>query len=612
MSASKQKSKIKVPSFGHFLPEVIHELEKVSDIYLDSYNEHLAFVYMVAQLFETTNEENFVLTDGPKDGGIDFFIQASPSYSIYQCKCPNLETIQNREDSQARTPKYDQTPLEELLAAVEMLTDTQGEYDVKILIKRLRGDYQRDHLADSEGTNLTAALAVMGELTEPARLAFQSHRTRLAEKGISLRLIEWKKVYEALHALDAPEDVDVEFDVHVEDKQNDLLAHRDYCYVLAYAYDFYKAFRAHEWNLFDWNVRFQIFNSPINKRIIKSLKTRKGRKQFHHLNNGLLITCKGYSGMKRADNRLTVKGAQIINGCQTVRAICEAYEDLTPSEQEEFRRDARVQVKIIRTTDPVFIGELVISTNDQNPMKPRNLKSNSAEQRDIQNQFRMLPTKWFYQRKDGEWASLTTASSRVRWFRKSDYIVFRKGRGRRQFRRIDNQTLAKAWYAFTGHSHRALRGGIHYFEDESGGVYSRVFKSVPSPAFWSVFRQTTFVPSDEYFDQGIPSVYQYLLAYGIAEYIDSRKISSKASKKTTIQRGIKEGILKGDLEREKILSPPQEINTFLASDVEYNVNRMILYMREVLIELFSFVLSQKYVACDATNCQNLTSLPHLA
>lgn len=604
-------SRAKPTDFAHFLPEILYELESISDLYLDTYNDSQAFVYLVAQTFESTDEDRFTFTDKGKDGGIDFFIQDTPTYSIYQCKCPDLEVLQGRLASRPVAPTFDQAPVEELIAAIEMLLDKSGSYDVLPAIKRLRGDFQRDYLADPESASLTATLAILGELTKPARAAFDSLRVAYSRKGVSLKLLEWQDLYHALHALDSPSDVDVTFDITAEDKSKDLLAHRDYCYVLAHAHDFYEAFRQHEWNLFDWNVRFQIPNSPINKRIVQSLKTRKGRKKFHHLNNGVLITCRMYEGVGRADSRITVRGAQIINGCQTVRAICEAYEDLSPEDQAEFRTDARVQVKIIMDTDPEFISELVVSTNNQNPMKPRNLRSNSNEQRTIQNGFRKLPHKWFYERKDGEWASLNTTSKQVRWFRRTDYVVPRDGKGRRQFRKIDNERLAKAWYSFIGYSGRALTGSVNYFEEDGKApAYRTVFKSVPSPAFWSAFREPVFVSSLDYFDPETPVAYQYLLAYGIGEYIDNRRVSGKVNKQITIEKGVSEGVLKIDRRTGRMISSSDEISKYLNGDSEYNVNRMMAYMREVLIELYSFVLTLKYVSLDAVTCQRIVVLPH--
>lgn len=594
---TKPKPKITTPIFAHFIPEVSDKLQNAADTYMESYNDHEAFVYMVAELYETTHPDKFIFSDGPKDGGIDFFIKDENSYTIGQCKCPELESLQH----ETSVPKFDQAPLEELMAAINMLRDKKGDYDVKSVIKRLRGDYQRDLAADPESTNLTALLAVLGELTSPAQTTFQSYRASLAEEGIRLKLLEWKDIYQALHALESPADIDFSIPINFED-ENDLLAHADYCYVLANAFDFYQAFREHEWNLFEWNVRYQLHKSPINRRIVGALLGSKGRKKFHHYNNGILITCRSYSkDMTR--KRLKLNGPQIINGCQTVRSICEAYERLQPHEQTHFRDHTKVQVKILKTTEPEFIGELVISTNDQNPMNPRNLKSNSAEQRDIQKSFRELSPKWFFERKDGELLSLVTASSRVRWFRKSDYTV-----RPRKYRLIDNQELAKAWHAFIGYSHRALRGGINYFEDEQEGIYSRVYKSAPSPAFWSAFSEPIFDPSDQYFEPGSPSVYQYLMAYGITKFINAKRVSFRNNRTDAIKRGIIRGELQGNPETGISTNSDREIDGFLSRDVDYLLNIIINNMKELLIELFSFVLTRKYVACDAVNCQKLLTL----
>lgn len=374
--------------------------------------------------------------------------------------------------------------------------------------------------------------------------------------------------------------------------------------MLANAYDFYTAFREHEWNLFEWNVRLQLLRSPINRRIVSTLQGSKSRKSFHHYNNGILITCRNYE-LNRHNKRIRLTGPQIINGCQTVRSICEAYESLSPTEQSHFREHTKVQVKIIRTTEPEFIGELVISTNDQNQMNPRNLKSNTVEQRDIQKCFRDLPAKWFYQRKDGEFNSLQIASRHVRWFRKSDYAIT----GNRKFRLIDNQELAKAWYAFIGYSDQALRGGIDYFKDEKG-IYSLVFRRTPSQELWNMFSTPLFTPDEQYFQPGSPNVYQFLLAHGIGKIIDGRRISYKANRNEAIKRGIAKGDLQGSVETGISTSSSIEINNYLTTDIEYFINNMVNNMRELMIEFYSFILSQKYAGCDAIVSQRiLCSMP---
>jgi hypothetical protein len=598
MAARLSKGSKVTLSFFDALPELRDKLLDVANKNPEIENFHAAFVYMIAELFESTQPERFTYTDGKGDGGIDFFVKDSPSYSIYQCKCPEIESLTDI----SSTPTFDQDALEEINSAIHILQDPSGEYEIKDDVKRLRSDFQRDLLLDAEAVRLTATIAVFGELTTPARAMFESHRSSLLKKNVSLRLIEWKDIYNTLHALASPADIDFEINISYED-QKDLLAHHDYCYVLANAYDFSEAFRTHEWNLFEWNVRLQIHNSSINKRIVETLTKAKGRKEFHHYNNGLLITCKKYKNNEKK-KILVLTGPQIINGCQTVRAICEAYDDLTPELQKHFRDNTKVQVKIIKTTDPDFIGQLVISTNDQNPMNPRNLKSNTSEQRDIQQSFRALPSKWFYERKDGEFKSLAASSSHIRWFHKSDFAITAK-----RFRQIDNQDLAKCWYAFIGHADQALRGGISYFENEPDGVYEKVFTTAPLPAFWSAYRDIIYKHNDDLFEKRPPSTHQYLLAYSIAKFIDTRRVSFQTNRAQAIERGMNAGALSRDPYTKKCSSTAKEMEQYLATDDDYFLNIMINNMREVLIELFSFVLTHKYTGCDSNTCRKIIDLP---
>ena len=581
------------PNFNNFIIEISDKLQQVTDTYLESYNEHNAFVYMIAELYRTTDPDKFKFTHGPKEYGIDFLIKDNGSYTICQCKCGDIEKIRREGD----IPKYNRSHIEQLRTAIDMLLDKEGSYDLSLEIRRFKGDYYADLSNDPEGTNLRVILAILGELTDSAKIDFENYKKALQENEkhrIFLQLIDWKNIFHTIHSIDSPAKINFSIDLNFDDEK-DLLSGRDYCYVLAKAFDFYEAFRIHEWNLFDWNVRYELHKSPVNNKIKSTLLTQKGRKKFHHLNNGILITCRSYT-KDTTRKRLGVRGPQIINGCQTVRAICEAYEELSPSDQEHFRKYTKVQVKILITTNPEFIGELVISTNYQNQMNPRNLKSNSHEQRDLQKSFRNLPVKWFYERKDGEFKSLCSISNKVSWFKKRDYVGV-----------ISNENLAKAWYAFIGYSHKALFGGIKYFDDESG-VYDIVFKNIPSNDYWACFSETYFDPDKkgkEYLSPGIPNVYQYLLAYGIDSYIKGRIISPRQNKLEAIKRGIERRDLEGDPETGECSSSEDKINEWLSKDNIYFRNIMISNMKEIFIELFAFILTIKYGTCDAHICKKI-------
>lgn len=319
--------------------------------------------------------------------------------------------------------------------------DIQHDLNVKHEIRVLKTDFHqeldRDIPDDIKSPQLIANLAIMGELTDSGKKAFDSIVERYSEKNVLVRLIDWQAIFNKVNISDDIPNFKIELKI---DDDRDILKKNDYCYLIGYAYDFYTCFRQHGWILFDLNVRYQIPNSPINKKIVNTLSLSRARKNFHHLNNGLLIVCDNYTIDKKS-YLIKVKNPQIINGCQTVRSICEAYETLSPEKQKEFRNDTRIQIKIIQHVEKGFIDELVITTNDQNPMNQRNLKSNTSEQRELQKRFNQLPDKWFYQRKDGEFKSLSSSVIRQKGFRKSDYQV-----APRVFRIIDNQDLAKYWY----------------------------------------------------------------------------------------------------------------------------------------------------------------------
>ncbi len=575
------------PGYPLFAVELTDGLQRAADTYLEEFDEHHAFNYLIAELFATTNQAHFTFTDGAHDGGVDFFVKEGPAYTICQCKCSEVAVL----NDSTTPPTFDDKAVDETTSAIRMLVEPAGKYKITSKIKMLRTDFQRDQHEDPEARLLTAILAISGELTPAAKSKFNSEQASLKKKGVSLRLVTWKEIYHALHFQEL--DIDsINFELTCDDVEKEVLRFQDYCYLLAHAHDFYDAFRKHEWNLFDMNVRLQLTNSAINGKIVGTLQKEKSRKKFHHYNNGILITCNTYR-IDEKNSIVRLNGAQIVNGCQTVRAICEAYEDLEPAEQNSFRKSARVQVKIIKNTDPDFISELTITTNDQNPMNPRNLKSNTHEQKGIQNAFRIIrPVPWFYERKDGEFKSYLSASTSVRWFRKSDYTALKN-----RYRKIENNELARIWYSFIGFSDRSGQGGIDFFQDEE--TYSQIFKRTPSERFWAEFAANPyFSANDDWFEVGTPPVHAFLLAFVIAKYISSKTLNPRQNKEDAIQRGVAEGSLKRDGQGH-LMSSEDELTKFLSEDTEYRLNIMLSNMKDITTELFALVISSKYGNIDA-------------
>src|SRR6185295_14033931 len=100
------------------------------------------------------------------------------------------------------------------------------------------------------------------------------------------------------------------------------------------------------------------------------------------------------------------------------------------------------------------ITRVVKATNNQNPMKPRNLMSNTTEQLDYAKIF-AHELGWFYEAKEGAWDAFE--KDHKRWRPRlnkhpKDFRILDS----RKIRRIDNEDLAQIWLAFIGFAHESV------------------------------------------------------------------------------------------------------------------------------------------------------------
>lgn len=298
---------------------------------------------------------------------------------------------------------------------------------------------------------------------------------------------------------------------------------------------------------------------------------------------------------------ITLKNPQIINGCQTVISIYRAYTQLSDEyKQRHLRESCFVPVRIIKTNKPDLLDEVVTASNNQNKMSSRNLRSNTRIQRTLQRKFDQLEYRWFYERKDGEFESLKRYHTRT--FKPKDYESADK------HRIVSNDEIAKAWLSFIGFSSLASEK-INAFESVDdllvAGRYEWLFEKRPNAAHWNAITlgpQPTF--TDEDFDPFSPAPEQYLLSYLILEFARAYLPSPQANKKACEQRlilskKIKEG------------SSAEEKNKAMMEDDSYVLYQILSNMKEVIVELFAWVLVKTYGPITEVTARQLLHLPGL-
>jgi hypothetical protein len=214
-------------------------------------------------------------------------------------------------------------------------------------------------------------------------------------------------------------------------------------------------------------------------------------------------------------------------------------------------------------------------------MSPRNLRANTYEQRSLQNRFNQLQYKWFYEKKDGEFESFRTFPTQGFKIKHYEY-------GKNQYRKISNEDLAKSWLSFIGFSSQASEN-IKAFElAEGDGNYDWLFLKRPKIVHWdSITKGPAIAFKDDYFESFSPIPEQYILSYLIYEFVKAYLPTHPWNKARCMDR----------LKENKIIteaSSTEDINKALMEDDEYLRNQILLNMKEVIVELYSWILCKTY------------------
>lgn len=579
-----------------FNADISSKLDDIRTNYLeDSDPESKAFVYAIADMFETLNEDVFTYTDGANDKGIDFVIQDGDTFKIYQCK-----SVESLDDDSGKV--FDAGPVNELAEAIDYLLD-QGKITASKEVAAFKSLYQLNPAENS----LIAVLAIEGVLSETAGERLQQIKHKYADSGIAIELVDENAIYNHWHdfeELAKPADVNMDLELTGADS---VLKQNGWVYGIFRLGPFLDAMAKYGNGLFDLNVRSNLKRSSVNNEIRKTISTAKGQKKFIHLNNGLVILCNSYSH-NDGDVKIKLKGAQVVNGCQTLSTIWRYYLEANEDQKAEIRQNLKIFAKIINNStvgSDGLLDEIIIASNNQNAMNARNLKSNSLEQRELQRNFCSSAVKpeirYFYIRKDGEFDSYLESGKRQP--KKSEFRIKGTHRlGANKYRHIDNEKLAQIWWAWIGNSSRANAGSLKYFE---GNLYDNIFEKRPSEDLLEAMSEPGFTFSQDLLTAGSPTQFQLMLAMAISSYL-----STRAKPKNGIRKYKQERIdvLKA---QGKISKNPssQEVASALAGDKQYLYALWKSQMSLAITEIASFVLSRRYGKLSSDTCRRIIDIP---
>jgi hypothetical protein len=343
------------------------------------------------------------------------------------------------------------------------------------------------------------------------------------------------------------------------------------------AMDLVKAYDLLGYQIFEPNVRANIKNSRVNQAIKESIMHQKTRRDFRFLNNGITMICDNFKKPSKPQQPFSVIHPGIVNGLQTVVALHTAYQQLEGEERIDFDKNCSVLVRLLLSNAVDDITKVVKATNNQNPMKLRNLVSNSIEQITYARLF-AEQLGWFYEAKEGAWDAFEKDYKRWRPTLRKNPRDFKVPPHRKKIRRLDNEQLAQTWLAFIGFANEASNDKKSLFDDR---LYSFIFAhQTPRHGFDYDF---SLARAEKDLKKGSPDIHLMLASYLVRDFAKEMPLSPAQNRQNACDRlGI-------SLKAEKAFIDEQ-----LHQDSMFLLNQALSGMSFLFTEFVGFVLYQAF------------------
>lgn len=145
-------------------------------------------------------------------------------------------------------------------------------------------------------------------------------------------------------------------------------------------------------SLFRANVRYTLGNTTVNKSIRQSIANSSSHGDFVLFHNGIIILCDEVD--VSVEGELTIKNYSVVNGAQSLTTFFAGKAKLSD--------ELRVIVRVIKVQDEELAKTITHNSNNQNAIRPRDLRSNHAIMVRLQKEMESEPGGYFFEIKRGE------------------------------------------------------------------------------------------------------------------------------------------------------------------------------------------------------------------
>ncbi len=354
-----------------YIKSEINKIIELADSRGDEITEERAFDYLICSLFcynsidyreNWHNLTNQNITDGSRDGGIDF---------VYFDDDNGKVIIGQNKYSENCDVNSVCAEIEKIISTIKAIYNgatTEFSRDMKKKVLNVL-----DRLTEENEGNIEVIFSSLSNFDQ------NKVRDRIRDKNIFSDLIFYdvSDIEKVIEDLQKELNVVSEFSFDI-DKSKNVLNYRSDKYEGSVfnisAVSLKNAFDRFETSgLFNLNIRRYVKAKNVDEAIKSTILYEKD--DFWFKNNGLTIACQDYIF---DGNTVKMYNFSIVNGGQTTTLISKNLKDNS--------KDFYVLCKIVKSTEELnnretmrFYNEIAETTNSQKPIQPRDLKSNSPE-----------------------------------------------------------------------------------------------------------------------------------------------------------------------------------------------------------------------------------------
>ena len=446
------------------------------------------------------------ICDGPGDRGIDavYVDQDNSEIVFLQSK------VRQREGKEVNT-----ATTRDFGGAIAQF-DTPEKVDKAIASdpkSELAHLFKRTKAAD----RLTEGFAIRGVLVTNSVV---SDSARTAADSLEIEIYDRNKIAERYVELDAPERIQGTAALDISD--HGCLEYSAGPDVKLYlitvkATDLLALGGLSDGTLFAQNVRLSLGNTKVNRDVSKTIADQGKHLFFPMYHNGITLICRQVD--RTSDDTLSISDYVVVNGAQSLSVLYR--------QRAKISTDLRVIAKVIEIRgDEKIAKDITISSNNQNAIKPRDLRSTHILQTRLKAEFEDVDFEGYR------------------------YVIKRGERD--DGNTINNEDAGRMLLAFDVREPWSCHQIYKVFDDKYGDIFGR-----PGVSAWRIILLSKIMARIE---RSLPAIgtkneplqkyrlTRYFLAYAIAKILDEDDQAKRcvAEPKETLSDGARlEGFLDG-------------------------------------------------------------------